>query len=132
MANMWLSFVATSHKRFLSLSYVSRRRTRSRALVPKEWQLIALKHPALHARYGILSLPLVKYLASPTSPFPMHILLQMDAPHKVPSNGQVNPDGLRRHVRIQISHTGMIPWTVDWVARLAEQVRLEEGAWGDV
>ncbi|KIJ43146.1 hypothetical protein M422DRAFT_253649 [Sphaerobolus stellatus SS14] len=66
---------------------------------------------------------LVKHLASPTSAFPMRILLETDAPYMVPSNVYRDLDGLKQGSKLPISHTGMIPWTADWVAKVAEQVR---------
>ncbi|KAF8593887.1 hypothetical protein BDV93DRAFT_529629 [Ceratobasidium sp. AG-I] len=55
---------------------------------------------------------------------PLRIILETDAPYMVPSNftgTQQRELGLKSNARIPICHTGMIPWTAEFVANIANQ-----------
>ncbi|KIJ43729.1 hypothetical protein M422DRAFT_60300 [Sphaerobolus stellatus SS14] len=88
--------------------------------VTREMALRLLEH-FLNFYFGISVLSLHAPRQAPhlaDEPFPMHILLETDRHfNSVPSKVYTHLNDLRRCVKGQTSHTGMIPWTVDRVAR---------------
>ena len=61
----------------------------------------------------------------------MRILLETDAPFMVPSN--VYDTALKGVKRLPLSHSGMIPWTAEFVASVANEAKraaeLEDEVW---
>lgn len=60
----------------------------------------------------------------------LRILLETDAPFMVPSN--VYETALKGVKRLPLSHSGMIPWTAEFVANIANEARQALGAEGEV
>ncbi|KAG8908499.1 hypothetical protein FRB99_005858 [Tulasnella sp. 403] len=54
-----------------------------------------------------------------TSPSPLRVLLETDAPYMVPGNLSVQTLGLKSGTRLPFSHPGMISWTAQFVAEVA-------------
>lgn len=50
---------------------------------------------------------------------PLRILLETDAPYMIPANIVPQTPGLRSGQRLPFSHSGMIPWTAEFVASAA-------------
>lgn len=63
----------------------------------------------------------IKHLAgTPSSASPrLRIVLETDSPYMIPSNLTQQTLGLKSGQKLPISHSGMIPWTADFVANLA-------------
>ena len=63
----------------------------------------------------------IKHLAgTPSSTSPrLRIVLETDSPYMIPSNLTQQTLGLKSGQKLPISHSGMIPWTADFVANLA-------------
>lgn len=59
--------------------------------------------------------------ASPSSSNPLRIVLETDAPFMVPSNLGTTVKAVAGK-RVSISHSAMIPWTAEFVAKVAEDV----------
>lgn len=57
----------------------------------------------------------------PASPPPLRILLETDAPFMTPSNLPLQSFGLKAGTRLPFSHSGMIPWTAQYVAQVATE-----------
>lgn len=70
----------------------------------------------------------VRNLASTPSSH-LRILLETDAPFMVPSN--VYETALKGVKRLPLSHSGMIPWTAEFVASVANEARQASGAEGE-
>ncbi|KAF9067219.1 hydrolase [Rhodocollybia butyracea] len=76
---------------------------------------------------------LIRRMAAPSaspSASPLRILLETDAPYMVPSNIYPSmysmPNGNElRGKRLPLSHTAMIPWTSDFVAKLVNEIKKE-------
>jgi TatD DNase family protein len=50
---------------------------------------------------------------------PLRILLETDAPYMVPANITPQTLGLKSGQKLPFSHSGMIPWTAEFVANVA-------------
>ena len=50
---------------------------------------------------------------------PLRILLETDAPYMVPANILTQTLGLKSGQKLPFSHSGMIPWTAEFVANVA-------------
>jgi TatD DNase family protein len=66
----------------------------------------------------------------PTSPDSLRILLETDAPYMIPSNlysslTLASPD--LKGKKLPLCHTGMIPWTAEFVAGLIGQEEWDTG-----
>jgi len=53
------------------------------------------------------------------NPSPLRILLETDAPYMVPANLTPQSLGLKSGQKLALSHSGMIPWTAEFVANVA-------------
>lgn len=53
------------------------------------------------------------------NPSPLRILLETDAPYMVPANITPQSLGLKSGQKLALSHSGMIPWTAEFVANVA-------------
>lgn len=69
----------------------------------------------------------IRNLASSSSSH-LRILLETDAPFMVPSN--IYETALKGVKRLPLSHSGMIPWTAEFVANVANEAR--QGSEGEV
>ncbi|KAF8323192.1 hypothetical protein DL93DRAFT_2050050 [Clavulina sp. PMI_390] len=54
-----------------------------------------------------------------TNSSPLRILLETDAPYMVPANLTPQSLGLKSGQKLPFSHSGMIPWTAEFVANIA-------------
>ncbi|GAA5949728.1 hypothetical protein JCM21900_003275 [Sporobolomyces salmonicolor] len=74
---------------------------------------------------------------SPSNPSGLRILLETDAPFMIPSNlGPNSKLGMTSKQKMPFSHSGMLPWTAEWVAKVLneaarEERRDEEEGWRD-
>ncbi|KAF8513332.1 hypothetical protein BU17DRAFT_95482 [Hysterangium stoloniferum] len=57
----------------------------------------------------------------------LKILLETDAPYMIPANLYRDIDQLPSGTKLPLSHTGMIPWTAEWVAKVAMEGKNKEG-----
>ncbi|QRV74348.1 TatD DNase family protein [Ceratobasidium sp. AG-Ba] len=67
--------------------------------------------------------------SNPSDPKALRIVLETDAPYMVPSNltsVQQKAFGLKSNARMPLCHTGMIPWTAEFVATVANQGLAEQ------
>lgn len=63
---------------------------------------------------------------SPSGASPLRILLETDAPYMIPANlytSLTSPD--MKGKRLPLCHTGMIPWTADFIAGVLNDAYLE-------
>ncbi|GJJ13602.1 hypothetical protein Clacol_007858 [Clathrus columnatus] len=51
----------------------------------------------------------------------LRILLETDAPYMIPSNIYRDLSTLVSSAKLPLSHTAMIPWTAEWVAKVAQE-----------
>lgn len=56
-----------------------------------------------------------------SKPPALRILLETDAPYMTPSNLPLQSFGLKPGTRLPFCHSGMIPWTAEFVAAVATQ-----------
>ncbi|GAA5886025.1 hypothetical protein JCM5296_007066 [Sporobolomyces johnsonii] len=69
---------------------------------------------------------------SPSDPSGLRILLETDAPFMIPSNlGPNSKLGMTSKQKIPFSHSGMLPWTAEWVAKVLNEAAREEGRDGE-
>ena len=67
-----------------------------------------------------------------TSPSPsLRILLETDAPYMIPANIYRDLRNLPPGSKLPISHTGMIPWTAEWVSKVAAEATKQFPSAGD-
>lgn len=68
---------------------------------------------------------------SPPAASPLRILLETDAPYMIPANiyaSMTSPDMKgKKPKRLPLCHTGMIPWTADFVAGVLNEVNGADG-----
>lgn len=63
------------------------------------------------------------------SPSPLRIVLETDAPYMVPGNLSAQSLGLKTGTRLPYSHSGMIPWTAQFVAEVATEAADGAASW---
>lgn len=61
----------------------------------------------------------------------LRILLETDAPYMIPSNIYRDLQNFPPGSKLPISHTGMIPWTAEWVSNVATEAAKQNGECGD-
>lgn len=59
----------------------------------------------------------------------LRILLETDAPYMTPANLPTQSFGIRPGARLPFSHSGMIPWTAEFVADVATRATEGEITW---